>query len=120
MLTLSKAQFAAFQDHGRVSFIEQRTTRLRTRFPEQTATMDPPELQQWVEGEVERAGRFGIRSKEGVDRFVELGIRYGSLRGAPPFEMHAKLPWAARVLANPALDGDAKMELIFTALEDAD
>jgi hypothetical protein len=80
---------------------------LRRAWPEETAPMSAEELDRWVRYGVDKGARYGIRAEYDVARLIDLMFALG-----PQFDESEAIPWAAGILADPALDGHQRVDAL--------
>jgi hypothetical protein len=67
----------------------------------------PEELDRWVRYGVDKGARYGIRAEYDVARLIDLMFALG-----PQFDESEAIPWAAGILADPALDGHQRVDAL--------
>ena len=89
----------------------------RAEFPEATADMTDPTLDQWIDDALARGKKHGITSERDVNLFFDLFFLKGR-----NFDKDPATPWVQKILHDESLEGDYKMDVIyqrFAALENA-
>ena len=120
MLQIRKEQIAAFEKVMRQKFEDRTVAHIAEEFPEEHQLMldkdgGDAKVRALVWEGVERAAGYGITSEEPTTLYIDLMMGI-----APDFDVQADMDWAREVLEDPDLPEDAKMDLIYSELEDRD
>jgi len=120
MLQIRKEQIAAFEKVMRQKFEDRTVAHIAEEFPEEYQLMldkdgGDAKVRALVWEGVERAAGYGITSEEPTTLYIDLMMGI-----APDFDVQADMDWAREVLEDPDLPEDAKMDLIYSELEDRD
>src|SRR5438093_4574471 len=108
MLVIRNAQIAAFRQGAIDRFTADLVKHLLEHFPRPSAAVGgESEVGVFVRRAIERAATYGIETTGSMTVFAELLLQYGE-----NFERSPLRPWIMKMLSNPALPGDAKIEAI--------
>jgi hypothetical protein len=104
MLTIRNEQMKSLDDTMQAEYHRRLLRFYRATVPEATARYDDDTLLQQIADGHRRAGMYGIHSREGIVRFVGLGIMT-----TPHFDDD---PAVKRFLLSPELDPDFKIQVL--------
>jgi len=114
MLTLRNEQLKAL-DAAIAKDFEQRTMRHLSRiFPQQCEDMGDEAVRRLIRDGIERAAQYQIKIERHVALFIDLMVGI-----APDFDRQPEMYWARRILEDPSLSSDDKLDLIYTELKES-
>ena len=111
MLTIRKAQMAAFETLFARRFREDLKRHVRGEFPTQTQTLDDASLDKLISECINRGRIYEVTTERDLTLFVDLLFLAGQ-----DFDHNRKMAWARRILLDKHLDGTAKMQAIYQRL----
>ena len=115
MLTIRAEQMHAFVAIRRRDFEKKLTTHLLEGFKEELestlGTCDEPSVRAFVSQGIDSAFGYGIDDEDDVSSLVEIQAELGA-----GFETKPGFEWAAKLLNNPNLTSNAKIELLIDRL----
>jgi len=100
MMTIRKEQKQAFVERELKDFEDRMVEHLVSVFPDSCEALGDPAVRRLIREGIARAARYGIESERGVCIYIDAMFAYG--RG---FDADPNLPWAARILTDPSIDG---------------
>lgn len=93
MLTIRLPQLATLGQDVERRFTDDLVARFLDLLPDQIS------LRQRINDARRRGARYGVRSNDDIEWFVELDLRRGH-----EWELHPDMSWALDLLSNPAVD----------------
>lgn len=99
MLTIRNTQLQALAKKPREQFVREMQNHLYEHFPTEAWRLTPEELYEQTNTLVNRAGIYGLLSRQQVCRFINLAAHYGW-----EFDSDPELRWMHAILIDPALD----------------
>lgn len=116
MLVIRKAQLEALSAYKRQSFEDRMVDHLAEVFPEESRKMLDAEagdgkVRELVHHGVEKAAGYEIRAERNVSLFIDLMVGI-----APGFDDMKDTAWTRRILLNPDVPEDTKLDLIYDRL----
>jgi hypothetical protein len=108
MLTMRKAQMDILRRDASKRFAEHLARRFAALWPERASRLAEAH-RLFVDASIQRAMSYGIESQSAIARFVNLSHIWGH-----DFENRPEHAWALKILTNPNLKGQRKMDdLVF-------
>lgn len=111
MLTIRPEQLEIFAELEERKFEKWMLTHLLTFFPDKCGTTGNVELQGTIRHGIKRAAAYGVTSKAGVCKYIDLMVVFGSNFDADP-----RFPWAGQILG-AATDSATKMRSALRAAQ---
>jgi hypothetical protein len=102
MLQLREEQIDALRAAAAEDYVVAVSARLRQRYGEALAPLDPEALRQLVRDGITSAKRFGITGKRDVEEYLGFRVRHGD-------RFPEGLDWARAILSEEGQDGSEKM-----------
>jgi len=109
MLTIRRAQLAAFSRADAARFEQWMLDHLRKFFAKQCEAAGEPDLRETIRYGIERAAAHGFHSKRDICKYIDLMVVLGR-----DFDADEQYPWAGTILTelkNP----ETKMEALHAA-----
>lgn len=104
MLTISAEQIDSLGVGQRERSLRALAARLRTDFPQQTAPLSAPALDELIETGIRNARVYGLVTEGQVRVYCGMMLRHGTDYDADP-----SLPWAGEILENDRLSPTEKL-----------
>lgn len=106
-MTITANQLRSLRVGLRETFYCEMSRHLRESFPMQVGSLSDDELLVRIDSAAQSAECYGLVTEAQVCAYLELEIVHGQ-----DFDMTASTFWAGRVLRNPRLSGDQKVEAL--------
>ena len=104
MLKIREEQMDILAGYSLRQFVQQAVAHLEDTFADEVAALNRIPLEDFVSEMIDKAETFGIDTEEDVLAYIEFAVQLG-----PNFD--TRYAWA-KVLSDPDLDGDEKVDLI--------
>ena len=116
-LIIRKEQMQAFREVAIKDFEDRTVVHLEKSFPEKSQELGESGVREAIRHGIKRAAIYKIKSKYGVEKYIEVMFMFGS-----DFDRDANLPWARRILSDRTLKGSkAKADHLYeTAMKNVD
>lgn len=116
-LIIRKEQIQAFREVAIKDFEDRMVAHLEKTYPEKSQALGESGVREAIRHGIKRAAKYKIKSKYGVEKYIEVMFMFGS-----DFDVDAKLLWARQILNDRALkDSKAKADRLYdTAMKHFD
>ena len=105
MLTVRPEQMEAFRRAAATRFAARMVAHLGATLPDEVRGLREQTVESLVSLGIEAAQGYGIRTADGVKRFLEATVRLGS-----GFDTDPARPELGAALRDPEIDGNAKLD----------
>lgn len=113
MLVIQKKQMEVLGNHMRKQFENELVAHLNFYFPDKCNALGETGVRKMIRYGIARAKKYGIVIEYPVSRYINLMFTLGK-----NFDTDPALPWAARILTDPSLDGTSlKIESLCRAAD---
>ena len=116
MIMMRKEQMDEFEKNEVRKFEDRMVVHLNQFFPKEAKDLGEPRVREEIRYGIQRAKRYEIVSEKDVACYIDMMFKFGR-----DFDKDPKLPWARRILNDPAVtDPSMKMERLREAADEAE